>query len=241
MGNSSNNIALKQSFSKASSLPNVDENNYTVNQRRRKYKTNCIKCNSDRGYKMLKEAKRPCIKCSKTGQYIRSKEQIEQFVERCKGSRIGKKHSESTKIKLSERQKKYCKIYGNQFITGKSKGKHSKKTIAKMSVSNSGKAPKWKGRVFLYKGIKFRSSWEMKYAQFLDKNNIKWSYEPKFILQDGRCFSPDFLLECGRIIEIKGFWTEKAKEKWAMFCSLKPEIDKKILYKQDLIQLGISI
>lgn len=241
MGNSSNNLSLKNSINKATTLKNVDENDYIICDRRRKYKTVCIKCESDRGYKALKDAKTHCLKCVGNGKYVRSKQQILDFVERCKGSRRGKKHSKTTKERLSERQIEYCRIYGNQFVTGKSKGKHTNTSRAKMSVSNSGKAPKWKGRVFLYKGIRFRSSWEMKYAQFLDKSDIKWSYEPKFILQDGRCFSPDFLLECGMIIEIKGFWTEKAKEKWDLFCILKPEIDKKILYKKDLIQLGISI
>jgi hypothetical protein len=30
-----------------------------------------------------------------------------------------------------------------------------------------------------YNGISFRSTWEVAYAKWLDKQNIKWQYEPK--------------------------------------------------------------
>lgn len=56
--------------------------------------------------------------------------------------------------------------------------------------------------------LKVRSRWEAAFIkQFLEKKNLKWSYEPKtFVLDDGRGYTPDFLIEDnGCYIEIKGF------------------------------------
>jgi predicted nuclease of restriction endonuclease-like RecB superfamily len=157
--------------------------------------------------------------------------------------RTGRHHTKKTKQILSEKQKNWCKEHGNQFLTGKSQGKHTKDSLSIMSEKNSGKEPKWRGRVFQYTGcqgsFKLRSSYELAYAKWLDSQGINWKYEPKFRLSNGRTFSPDFLLENGDIIEIKGFWTEKAKQKWEIFNKDYPNINKKVLYGEDLKTLGI--
>lgn len=49
----------------------------------------------------------------------------------------------------------------------------------------------------------------------------------KFKLNDGRMFTLDFkLLATDTIVEIKGYWTDKCREKWQLFCAEYPDIDK---------------
>lgn len=154
--------------------------------------------------------------------------------------------TEETKAKISQKQKEYCAVNGNQFLIGKSQGKHTQETIAAISAGNSGKEPRWKGRTFQYSGIngifKMRSSYELAYAGWLDTNHIKWQYEPKFKLSDGRMFAPDFkLLDSDTIVEVKGYWTDKGREKWQLFCEQYPEIKKTVLMKHDLRNLGLGV
>ena len=86
-----------------------------------------------------------------------------------------------------------------------------------------------------------RSSYELAYANWLDAKEIQWKYEPRFILSDGRAFSPDFQLSNGDIIEIKGYWTEVGRTKWDLFCVEYPLVNKKVLMKSDLIELGLEV
>ena len=92
-----------------------------------------------------------------------------------------------------------------------------------------------------YNGIDLHGTWELKYAQYLDKNNIKWNRckEQFDYFYDGknRKYTPDFyLIESDEYIEIKGFKTDKDSAKWKQF----PK-DKilKVLLKEDLQVLNI--
>lgn len=74
----------------------------------------------------------------------------------------------------------------------------------------------------VYKGIKYRSTLEARFAEFFDKEGIKVEYEPfKITLlpsfrYNGECiraihYTPDFIMDyCGRkyIIEVKGYPTD---------------------------------
>lgn len=53
---------------------------------------------------------------------------------------------------------------------------------------------------------KLRSAWEANIARILNYKNIKWSYEEKTFMQDTLPYLPDFFLDDGTIIEVKGFW-----------------------------------
>jgi len=54
-------------------------------------------------------------------------------------------------------------------------------------------------------GAKVRSNYEKKTAEYLDKNKIKYQYEP-LILLDGRQYRPDFYLpEYNLFLEICGY------------------------------------
>lgn len=87
--------------------------------------------------------------------------------------------------------------------------------------------------------IFMKSKWEASYARWLDASDIAWRYEPEFKLSNGKIYLPDFLLEDGSVVEIKGYFRPDAKVKWDMFCEEYPNIKKSLLQKNELKELGI--
>lgn len=64
----------------------------------------------------------------------------------------------------------------------------------------------------------FRSSWEANYARYLKHKNISYEYEPEiFQLDEAMTYTPDFKLEDGTYVEIKGWLTEKYSKKIKLF------------------------
>lgn len=56
-----------------------------------------------------------------------------------------------------------------------------------------------------YKGIRFRSRLEARWAVFFDALDIRWEYESQGYVVDGRPYLPDFhLTEWGTWVEVKG-------------------------------------
>jgi hypothetical protein len=55
-----------------------------------------------------------------------------------------------------------------------------------------------------YRGCRFRSRLEARWAVFFDHLGIGWQYEPQGYNIGGRAYLPDFLLECGTWVEVKG-------------------------------------
>lgn len=47
----------------------------------------------------------------------------------------------------------------------------------------------------LYRGIKFRSRLEARWATFLDAIDVEWQYEPQGYTAGGVAYLPDFWLE----------------------------------------------
>lgn len=94
-----------------------------------------------------------------------------------------------------------------------------------------------------YKGEDLHGNWELKYAQYLDENNIKWerckdrfpyTYKDKL-----HYYTPDFYLpEYNKYIEIKGYATGKDYAKWKQF---PKDIPFEVLMHKDLILLGIML
>lgn len=90
-----------------------------------------------------------------------------------------------------------------------------------------------------YKGEDLHGKWELAYAKWLDKQNIKWIRNKKqfnYIFENKQHkYTPDFYLpQANEYIEIKGYETDKDKAKWIQF----PET-LKILKFKDLKQLNI--
>ena len=94
------------------------------------------------------------------------------------------------------------------------------------------------------KKIFLRSSWEHKYAQYLDRLNIKWEYEPKYFtlfIDNKACtYTPDFYLpDIDTFIEIKGYWRLDAKLKFKQFRESYSNIKIFVYGKQELKNLGV--
>lgn len=79
-----------------------------------------------------------------------------------------------------------------------------------------------------YKGYKFRSRLEARWAVFFDHCGVKWEYEPEgFELENGQLYLPDFLLHGleGRVqgdlwVEVKGQMTEESARKIFAFSGI---------------------
>jgi len=92
----------------------------------------------------------------------------------------------------------------------------------------------------VYKNTWMRSSYEIAYAKFLDKSNIRWEYESKRFDLGNTTYCPDFYLpETDEYVEIKGWWWKVAKRKFELFKKIFPAIKIKVLMKLDLQRLGI--
>lgn len=55
-----------------------------------------------------------------------------------------------------------------------------------------------------YRGCRFRSRLEARWAVFFDHLDIGWLYEPEGFIVGRRHYLPDFLLESGTWVEVKG-------------------------------------
>ena len=95
-------------------------------------------------------------------------------------------------------------------------------------------------RVCKYKDICMRSSWEVAFAKYLDTQQYHWLYEPKvFELSTRQTYTPDFfIIEKNEWIEIKGYYSEKNKQKINLFLK-EYDINFKLLREEDLKKLGI--
>lgn len=70
----------------------------------------------------------------------------------------------------------------------------------------------------VYRGIRFRSKLEAKYARAFDILRISWTYEEvNFMFDDGTCYAPDFYMpEIDTYFEVKGVMTEEDERKIKM-------------------------
>lgn len=86
-----------------------------------------------------------------------------------------------------------------------------------------------------YKGYRFRSRLEARWAVFFDACGVKWEYEPEgFDLGNGLYYLPDFLLHglVGRVegdlwVEVKGQMSEESARKILAFSGVD-KLDRKI-------------
>lgn len=150
-------------------------------------------------------------------------------------------NSEFELLGTSNRPKaKYCS--GSCRAQHYPRSPHTSETKAKISKAVAKQNKNYKSK-HVYNGpkgiINMKSSWEVKYANWLDSQNQEWIYEPSFTLSNNYTYLPDFQLSDGVIIEIKGYMRPDAEVKWRMFEEEYPQIKKSLLRKEDLKKLGI--
>ena len=95
-----------------------------------------------------------------------------------------------------------------------------------------------------YNNDMFRSSWEANFAKWCDCSGIKWAFEPKafdvIINEKGRTYTPDFYLpEFDLWIEVKGWFRQKAKDKFNKFKETYPEINIELFNENKLTEFSI--
>lgn len=158
----------------------------------------------------------------------------EEFRSKMSKISIGRMKSKSTRRKIS-----LSKI-------GKKRPKFSTLWIKNMSKAHSGRnnpmfgKPSPHGKWTVYKGIKFRSTYEANYAKFLDKNKIKWKYEYKTFDLGNTTYTPDFYLPLtNEYIEIKGYWRGDARGKYLKFRKRYPKIKIKVLNEKILKKMEV--
>jgi len=163
-----------------------------------------------------------------------------------KSDEVKKKMSEAQKRIWKDRELRFSdnvRINMSDSHKGKSHWigrKHSIESREKMKITNKGKAKSgWRmddaqklnvsishakgfrkvaGNIGPYKGVFFRSNWELGVARWLDLNNHKWEYEPKyFVLKNKMCYIPDFLVDDIKWLEVKGLYRKKDYEKMNAF------------------------
>lgn len=203
----------------------IDLDDYMVMQEdskssRKYYKMTCDECKSDRGYqRKSRHGSGLCKSCAS------------------RLTHSGKIVSEKTKARMKSSH--YLKNGGKHPLTGKF---HSHATKVKLSVAAAKQNSNYVSK-HLYSGpsgpIYMKSSWEVRYACWLDLNSKKWLYEPKFKLSNGFVYLPDFQLSTGDIIEIKGYMRPDAQVKWDMFCKEYPNINKSLVRKSDMKLIGL--
>lgn len=128
----------------------------------------------------------------------------------------------------------------------------SKRPYVRVKISstclNKSKCGTWhisldKNKRISYNGVELHCSWELYYAMYLDKNNIRWVrctdrflYEYKGV---NHYYTPDFYLpQTNEYIEIKGYATGKDYAKWECFPKDKKLV---VLRGNDLVELGIDL
>jgi hypothetical protein len=162
----------------------------------------------------------------------------DEMRKRMSAAASGEKNPFYGKIHSPETIKKLRKIAKKNVRRGKDSNFYGKSYYAK-AVEYQRKD----GRI-----IKLKSGWEVKFAQYLDSNNINWEYErqafPVSYKYEGKVkngtYTPDFFLE-DEMIEIKGYWRKDAKVKFKAFQIQYPEIKIKLLQKPQLKELGIKL
>lgn len=131
-----------------------------------------------------------------------------------------------------EKAKQTClKKYG---VDNPTKNKNIRLKAAK-SCNNSYALNHWQTN----EEIICQGSYEKKVAEFLNKNKIKYIWQPyTFHLPDGRTYTPDCHLTDKDIwIEIKGYFYNDAKEKWEWFRKENP--NSELWDKEKLKELKI--
>jgi predicted transcriptional regulator len=89
--------------------------------------------------------------------------------------------------------------------------------------------------------IWLKSSYEIRVAKVLDSLNIPWTYESKtFCLSNGHSYRPDFLINDTVWWEVKGLLDDDNRDKMLLFFSDYPDIDLRMIWLKDIIQLENS-
>lgn len=207
----------------------------------------CIDCN-----KLIDYRSERCVKCYHKKRIIRTKvyycidcgKEITYGSARCHScsqSGVNNHQYKNGKNKcidcgrelVNYRSKRCIRCFQKYFIAnGMNRGKKS--------GAYGKSAPHSKG--CYYKNIWMRSSYEIKFAFFLDCSGIKYLYESERFYFKDCTYCPDFYIpQWDLYIEIKGWWRDEAVKRFKLFKKNYPNKNIKVLMKPDLENLGVLI
>lgn len=127
-------------------------------------------------------------------------------------SQLGRKHSAETRAKISAAS------------LGRPLGEKRRAQMRGRTNPNWGKTPASSKRIE-HKGHVFRSSYEVRCADALDRKGIKWEYEPRRFDLGDCTYLPDFYLpEQGVYWEVKGWLGPNSQRKINRFREVHPDI-----------------
>lgn len=203
-----------------------------------KYWYRCEKCNkkikktlTHVGITLCRDCKKEIKYCLNCGNILIGGKKIRKYCsKKCSGEHIGK-----TKL------------------TGRTLSNEHKENLSKAAwnyKSNYHNVKYYKVYCpFLMKEISVQGTYEREYAKYLNENNILWNRGKKISLQykkNENCivrnYYPDFyLISTDEFIETKGYYSETDKVKMKLVLEQNPNKTIKILFKKDLIVLGLNI
>ena len=125
-----------------------------------------------------------------------------EFKEACRQRNLGKKMSKSTRLKISKANKGNIMAIEQRIALSK--------LMSEKVMSGELKPGRGIGGYYKNTGTYMKSSWEIKFAKWLDANNIQWEYESfRFQLPNKRHYVPDFYIPKLHVfVEVKGYMTE---------------------------------
>ena len=112
--------------------------------------------------------------------------------------------------------------------------RHLSKVRQKWLEENHNHGCKW----FLINGIKVQGTWEKKFADYLNANNIKWE-RPKISFKKTHQYTPDFYCpEQNIYFEVKGFRRDRDIYKMYLVLSEHPELQIKMIERNEIMNLN---
>lgn len=154
---------------------------------------------------------------------------------KCRELGIEYQTSDETRKKISESNLRRTKEFN------KKNGEKLAKTIRRKVEEGTWHTSLAKRMHINYNGVDLHGSWELAYAQYLDRQQIKWIRNkesfPYHYEDKQRRYTPDFYLpESDVYIEIKGYKTAKDDAKWTQFPSNKK---LEVLMEKELKELKL--
>lgn len=149
-----------------------------------------------------------------------------------------------TRNKISNNSKIAAKNYWND-ETRKRRSEIMKRVVRENPDSYSANNVCGRTKKIIYNGFTLNGSWELIVAQWLDKNNIKWTnkIEPFTYIwnESTHLYFPDFyLIDYDWYIEVKGYERERDRCKWLAVENLVVIKQKEIKeIKSDLYRLAL--
>jgi hypothetical protein len=155
--------------------------------------------------------------------------------------------------------RKFCsgacssKYFGEKVLSGRIVSRETREKLSKIGYRcNNGHAKtKYYKVLSLYQNkiVSVQGTYELKYAEYLNANNINWIRSNKIFINYNRDnfdinrnYFPDFYLpDLDEYIEIKGYFFPKDKEKMKLVQEQNTDKKIRILFKEDLIKLNITL